>query len=127
MKVLSISLALLFSFNICAQSMHIEKGTPAPYTGHLLTEQKAKEIRKELIEKDALEVFTKALLQEEKRHKQIITNQNEQISILMHHNEKLVKIAQDLESAPTYEKIIWFSLGVAATGFAVYGAAQLVR
>lgn len=125
--IFTIILSLLLSTSIYGQSIHIEKGTPAPYTGHLFTEQKAREVRKELIEKDQLEVFTKALLENEKRYKQIITNSNEQVSILMHHNEKLVKIAQDLESAPTYEKIMWFSLGVVATGFAVYGAAQLVK
>jgi hypothetical protein len=116
-------LVFLLSFNCLAQVQHITKGTPAPYDGHLFTEKKAREVRKELLEKDKLEVFTKALLENEKRHKKIISNQNEQIEILKDHTMKLADMAQ----MSTGEKIFWFSLGVAATSFAVYGAAQLVN
>lgn len=116
-------LAFLICFNAIGQVQHIEKGTPAPYTGHLFTEAKAREVRKELLEKDQLVIFTKALLENEVRYKKIISNQNEQVVILKDHVTKL----SDMAETTTTEKVLWFGLGVVATGFAVYGAAQLVK
>lgn len=120
---LILSILLVFSVVANAQVTHITKGTPAPYDGHLFTEAKAREVRKELIEKDQLEIFTKALLENEVRYKKIISNQEEQVVILKDHVIKLADMAQ----MSTTEKVLWFGLGVAATGFAVYGAAQIVK
>lgn len=126
MKLLSI-LAFIICFNASAQVQHITKGTPAPYDGHLFTEAKAREVRKELLEKDGLVIFTKALLENEVRYKQIIRNNNAQVDLLKEQNEKLVKRAQNTENLPLYERVLWFGLGMAVTGLTLYGAAQIVK
>lgn len=128
MKIISIVLSFLIMSNCFAGDVtFIEKGVPAPYTGHLFTEAKAQSVRRELLEKDQLVIFTKALLENETRHKKIISNQQDQVKILLTQNEKLVKRAQDTESLPMYERIFWTGLGVAVTGFAIYGATLIVK
>jgi hypothetical protein len=127
-KNLSLILVLLLSFSaFAAESTPIKKGEQSPYDGIVLTTKKAQSIRKELIEKDQLKIFTQSLLENEGRYKKIISNQNEQIVILTDHTEKLVKIAEESQTVTVYEKVLWFGLGVVATSFAVYGAGQLVK
>jgi uncharacterized membrane protein len=128
MKLLNIILVFLLSFSALAKDVtYIEAGTPAPYSGHLFTPKKAAEIRKELLEKDQLKIFTEALLKNEVRYNKIINNQQEQIKILEEHTTKLYKIAEESQQMQTYQKVLWFGLGVFATSLAVYGAGQLVK
>lgn len=127
-SLFSIVLSFLIMSNCFAGDVtFIEKGTPAPYNGHLFTEPAAQQIRRDLIDRDQLIIFTKALLENETRHKKIITNQQEQVKVLLTQNEKLVKRAQSTESLPMYERIFWTGLGVAVTGFAIYGATLIVK
>lgn len=128
MKTISLILALIFSFSVLgADATPIQKGTPTPYTGILLTTEKAEAIRIELIEKDQFALFNKTLLQNEERYVKIVKNQDIAISTLLEQNEKLAKSMDTDKSMTNFERMFWFGLGVAAAGFAVYGAASLAN
>jgi hypothetical protein len=120
-------LVFLISFNLCAQTKYIAKDTPAYYDGYLFTVDKTKSIRKELIEKDKLAIFNKTLLENLEIQKKVINNQTGQVKILLDQNEKLAKQIDNDHSFTTLERVFWFSLGIAAAGFAVYGAKQIVK
>lgn len=117
----------IISFNLCAQVKYIDKDTPAPYNGYLFTVEKTKEVRKDLIEKDRLTEFNKVLQENIKIQETVISNQKVQVTELLSQNEKLVKEVDANASTSTFSKVLWFGLGVAASGFAVYGAAQLTK
>lgn len=127
MKILSLLLVLLLSFDIAAQVKYIEKDTPAPYSGFLFTPEKTKSVRKELIEKDKLTIFNKALRKSLQIQVKVINNQKEQVNILKEQNTKLVKEIDRERSVSNFERSVWFILGVTVTGFAVYGAKQIVQ
>lgn len=123
-----LGLALLLADGAFAADVtRIEKDQPAPYSGQLFTFKKAREVRLELLEKDKLKVFNEALKLNEIEYKQIIKNNGEQIDILVEHNTKLYQMAKDNEESSGFTKILYFGLGVVATGAAVYGAGQLIR
>lgn len=97
------------------------KGQGAPFTGILFTEEKAKSIRQELIEKDGL---TKLVASYERTVALQDLNfklTKEQITILQDTNTRLVK-----ESRLTnLERYMYITLGVVGTSLAVYGAGKL--
>lgn len=129
MKTLSILLVFLLSFNVLAQEgvKYIDKDSPAPYNGYLFTIKKTQSVRKELIEKDRLAEFNKVLQENIKLQEKIIVNKNEQVKLLSDQNEKLAKEIDSKKGMSTFEKCLWFGLGVTAAGFAVYGAKQIVN
>lgn len=106
-----------------SDSVFLEKGKPAPYSGILFTEEKAQGIRNELLESDK----TKLLLETERnrtdRLGQIIKLKDEEIELYNKQNTRLLK-ANDRSDTLNY---IWFGLGILATGAAVYGAGALSR
>lgn len=115
----------VFSFSVLAKDVtYIDKGTEAPYDGFLFTIEKTNSVRQELIEKDQLKIFNKALLENEVRHRQIISNNNTQIHLLINQNTNLMK---EVEKKRGFERVLYFGLGVAFTGLAVYGASKLVK
>lgn len=125
MKYVFILLITLNTF--AADVQYIEQGTPAPFSGQLFTTKKAKEIRKELLEKDQLKIFTTSLLANEVRYKKIINTQQDQVELLSTQNTKLVKTAEELGTMNNYQKVMWFGVGVVATSLAVIGAGSLIR
>lgn len=147
MKTISLFLVLLLSFSALAKPGDVllptteyiieqlstkdvtivKKGTPAPYDGQLFTHTKAESVRKELIEKDQLKIFNKALKETIAIQDKIIDNKSEQVTLLKEQNEKLVKKVDEAGQTSNFEKALWFGLGIAATSLAIYGASSLVR
>lgn len=128
MKIVNILLVFLLSFNVLAQDVkYLDKDSPAPYNGYLFTIKKTQSVRKELIEKDRLTEFNKVLQENIKIQDQIIENKTEQVQMLAVQNEKLAKEIDSKKGMSNFEKVLWFTLGVTAAGFAVYGAKQIVN
>lgn len=124
LKNLLIGLILVTSLTSRAQdAISIQKGQPAPYSGVLFSEDRAISIRKELVDKDILSVQLSAA---EERHilsEQIIKLKDFEIELFRKQNQRLVKASETNETM----KIIYFGLGILATGAAVYGAGALSR
>jgi hypothetical protein len=108
-------------------SIAINKGTPAPFSGILFTKQKSEQIRNELIERDQFKIFNKTLLDNSEIQQKIIGNQKLQVEILLNQNERLVKQTEKAETMSNWQRATWFGLGIISAGFAVYGASLLVR
>lgn len=105
-------------------SVPIAKGTPAPFSGILLSKPKAEQIRVELIERDQFKLFNQTLLENSELQNKIILNQKTQVEIVLKQNEKLIK---ETRTQTNTERMIWFGLGVISSGLAVYGASLLVK
>lgn len=101
----------------------LEKGKPAPFTGILFSESKAKEVRNELLDKDILTVENKALKKELNITEKIVSLREEEVNLYRKQNERLLKLDKNNEVM----KYVWFGLGVLVTGAAVYGAGTLSR
>jgi hypothetical protein len=101
----------------------IEKNQPAPYSGLLFPESKAREVRSDLLEKDKLELKLANEQSKSKSLYQIIELKNSEIELYNKQNTRLLKLEDNSEMM----RYIWFGLGVLVTGAAVYGAGGLSR
>lgn len=124
LKNLLIGLILVTSLTSRAQdAISIQKGQPAPYSGVLFGEDRANTIRAELVEKDILSVQLSAAEERHVLSEQIIKLKDFEIELFRKQNQRLVKASETTEAM----KIIYFGLGILATGAAVYGAGALSR
>lgn len=122
MKTLIVS--LLISSQVLAQeTQFITKGTPAPNDGFLTTREKMQQIQKELVQKDYLVEDNKSLNKSIDLYKLNEEYKDNQIALLQHQNDRLSSSLEHSE----WTKVIYFTLGVAATGLAVYGASQIIN
>jgi hypothetical protein len=123
--LISLIIASLINNCFAKDSVPLNKGDLSPFTGILLSTKKAEQVREELIERDQLKIFNKALLQKIDGQDKIISNQNKQVKLLNEQNNKLMKEIESRKTT-TFERVMWFSLGVIVTSAAVYGASRVV-
>lgn len=105
----------------------LEKGTEAPFKGYLFPEEKALNLRKELVELDGLKALEKSYLRSIDLYKLNEDRYNNKINILLEQNDKLSTSIINSEKRSEWENRIWFIMGIGVTGLAVYGASQLSR
>jgi hypothetical protein len=101
----------------------INKGTPAPYSGILFTEQKAGELRKEVLESDKTQILLESEKQTNKNLLQIVNLKDKEIELYQKQNMRLLRLEDNSDTM----RYVWFGLGVIVTGVAVYGAGGLAR
>lgn len=122
-----ILLAFTIQSALADQSVNINKGEKAPYTGVLLDQEKAEKLRDELIEKDALvktnESLNKSIILY-KSNEEILSGQKD---MLLKQNISLTETLNDTRTTSDLVKVGYFVLGVAVTGLAVYGAAKIAK
>lgn len=129
-KILSTILLTIFVSNIAFAQEDvtvIKKGTPAPYDGILLTEDKARELRNYKIERDNYKLLNESLERSIVLHTRNENIYQTKINLLLEQNDKLAKSLYDAKDTTNLERIMYFSIGVIATGFAVYGATKIVK
>ena len=118
------TLLLIFSINARTEdTIFLDKGKPAPYSGILFTEEKAQSIRKELLESDKTSLKLESADSKVAGLGQIISLKDTEIELYRKQNQDLLKAEKTSESM----RYIWFGLGVLATGMAVYGAGALAK
>jgi len=104
-------------------SVSISRGQPAPFSGILFTDEKAADIRNDLLEGDK----NKLLLETEKhRTERLLTigkMKDEEIELYRTQNQRLLKTNDRSDTV----NMLWFGLGIVVTGMAVYGAGSLAR
>jgi hypothetical protein len=110
----------LISHSLLADPTILTKGQAAPYDGLLFSQEKASEVKNQLLEipsfKKSIELYQK---NEELYQKKIDT--------LTVANDKLATTLYDVKDVNIWERVLWFSLGVIATSGAFYGAIQLAK
>lgn len=133
MKALKIFLIIVsfFLFQTKAfgqgETFLIEKGQPAPFSGVLLPNKKGNEIRKQLIQGDGYRLINESLEKTITLYKENEQIQSKKLVLLVDQNNLLNNEVTALRKSNDLEKILWFSLGVLATGFALYGAKKATQ
>lgn len=108
---------LIIESSYAQNAIDITKGQPAPYSGVLLSKEKAESIKNELIEKDKLKEINESYKRTVNLYKENEQYFNEQIKFLRNENNELNKKANFTD----IEKIGWFTLGIILTGFTFKG------
>jgi hypothetical protein len=99
----------------------LSKGQAAPFDGLLLSNDKAKTIKQELLDKDQLDAINASLnksLDLYKSNEQIYTDK---VNILSSQNTDLAKSLNDARTTSNWEKALWFSIGFLVPMAAFYG------
>jgi hypothetical protein len=123
-RILLALTSLIFSISVMANDVvFINKGTPAPYSGILFTEQKAGELRKEVLESDKTQILLESEKQTNKNLLQIVNLKDKEIELYQKQNMRLLRLEDNSDTM----RYVWFGLGVIVTGVAVYGAGGLAR
>lgn len=127
--------SIIASLNIAVPSyavdtedaVYILKHDPAPYDGVLLPLKKAEQVRRELIEADALKAINESYVKSILLYKQTLQLSDQKYNTLLDQNDKLALALTESRKSNDLQKILWFGLGVLATGFAVYGAKKITQ
>lgn len=108
-------------------AVYLAKDSKAPYAGILLPVEKAAELRKNLIELDTLKAINESYTKSIQMYKQSIQLSEDKYNTLLNQNDKLALALVESRQSNDLQKIIWFGLGVLATGFALYGAKKATQ
>jgi hypothetical protein len=113
--------------NICLADdiIFLEKDKPAPHEGYLFTPEKTKETRIKLLERNTFEGLNLSLTNTNTFLQKNIYLKDYQIQIVTDRNTELSKTIIDQRSASDLQKVLWFGLGVLATGAALYGIKKI--
>ncbi len=125
MKIILIS--FLISIQAFADPISLSKDQKAPYDGILFTETKANEIRKELLDKDYLQLQNDSLNRSLDLYKSNENLYGQQKQLLLDQNDKLAKSLYQERMVTNWERLGFFLLGIGVTGLAIYGASQLAK
>lgn len=108
-------------------AVYLEKDKKAPYAGILLPVEKANELRKSLIELDTLKTINESYAKSIQLYKQSEQLTETKYNTLSAQNDKLALALVESRQSSDLQKIVWFGLGVIATGFALYGAKKVTQ
>ena len=102
----------------------LNKGQSAPFTGLLLTEDKANEVYND--------IKKYKLLNESLEKSVILYKQNEElydkkVNILLEQNDKLSENLLQARTTSNWEKILWFGLGFLSVGLGIYGVKAITK
>lgn len=123
-----VSSAIAFNPLVYAEDVvYLEQGKPSPYSGVLFPVEKANELRKMAIELDTLRSINESYIKSISLYQKTIQLHEEKYQLAYGQNEKLSEALVESRRSSDLQKIIWFSLGVLATGFAVYGAKKTIQ
>ena len=128
--IFSIVVSNALVFNPLARAnevVHLEQGKPSPYSGVLFPVEKANELRKMAIELETLRSINESYIKSIGLYQKTIQLHEEKYQLVYNQNDKLSEALVESRRSSDLQKIIWFSLGVLATGFAVYGAKKVTQ
>lgn len=107
--------------------VYLEQGKPSPYSGVLFPVEKANELRKMAIELETLRSINESYIKSIGLYQKTIQLHEEKYQLVYNQNERLSEALVESRRSTDLQKIIWFGLGVLATGFAVYGAKKVIQ
>ncbi len=102
------------------KSLSLLQGSPAPFTGYLIDQEKADSIRDITIDRDSGKKINELLSQENVLLSQRLSNSHQE-------NDILAKRLAEARSDSTFNKIGYFILGALVTTGIAYGVAQTIK
>lgn len=126
MKNWLITLIIVSNSFIChadEDSVAITKGTPAPFDGVLLSNSKANKVKSDL---ELQSQINTSLQKSVDLYKTKDVFSNNQINLLLNQNKRLADSLNKEVSNDKLQNIVWFSLGVIATGLALNAAKKAI-
>jgi hypothetical protein len=123
--MLSISLIGSVKSNADDQVIRLEKGTPSPYTGVLMPDSIAKDLRDAVVDRDGCKLINESLNKSIEFYRENESLNQEKVNILLQKNNELAESLRDTKDFNNTQRLIWFVLGIVVTGIAVYGVKQI--
>lgn len=127
MKILTMLICLIFSVNVIADPVLLNKDDKSPYQGLLFSISEAQDLRKELIDKDYLKLQNDSLNRSLELYKSNENLYTQQKQLLLDQNDKLAKSLYQERQVTNWERLGFVLLGIGITGLAVYGAGQIAK
>lgn len=127
LNFLIVSLLILSNITFAEDSVKLNANQPAPFEGYLITHQKANELRLNTIERNNYKLLNESLQKSLEMQKQINDLNSEKVNMLTEQNDKLAITLEESRNTSDFTKALWFILGIAATGAAIYGASKLQK
>lgn len=109
------------------ESVMIKKDERAPFEGVLFPLDQANKMRYQLIECDIKKELNSSYERTIKLYKENETYQENKVNILLKQNDELSKSLTEAKSTNDFQKILWFGLGVIATGLAIYAGKEMAK
>lgn len=123
MKLL-ICLTVVSNASLAQEVVLIEKGTPAPYRGVLMTEDKAKVIYNQLADCDKCKLLNKSLEESIQLYQKNESLYLKEIVEVRDQNVILQSALENSKSTNFWEKALWFGFGIITTSVVVFATAQ---
>lgn len=115
------------STTLSDQTVLLEAGKPAPFTGYLLPPDQAALSRIRLIEGEEAKKMNESYARSIETYRKNEELGNQQVNILLERNDNLSKQLSSSQSLTDFQKVAYFIGGVLLTGGAVYGASKLAK
>ena len=124
-------LILILACNTCfaadPDAVALNKNDPAPFSGVLLSNDKANQLKNTSIERDEYKLINDSLTRSVKLYRDNETIYDNKVNVLLQQNDKLAVSLYDARQTTMWEKFGYFFLGVAATTAAVYGVKKVTQ
>lgn len=108
-------------------AVFLEQGSKTPYAGVLFPTDKANELRKMVVELETARALNESYEKSIQAYAKNIQLIETKTNTLLEQNDKLALALTRSRDTNDFQKVLWFSLGILATGFALYGAKALTQ
>ena len=107
------------------QVIRLDKGTPAPYSGVLMPNSVALDLRNAVVDRDGYKLINDSLTRSLDFYKSDQKISADEVNILTTRNTDLATTLKSSQDSLDTTRVIWFVLGIAVTGLAVYGVKNI--
>lgn len=128
----SLSLLVLLSYSISSieksnaqDSVQLNQGTPAPYSGYLISKEKVQQFYQMDLENKELKLMNESFSRSVQFYKNNDSSSATQITSLLYRNDDLAKELASARTTTSFEKVAYFVGGILIAGFGVWGAQKL--
>lgn len=118
-------ITLLGNLAYAEDTVFLNQNDKAPFSGYLFTESKTKEIRNQLIEREEYKGLVESYEKTDKWLKENLDLKDKQLTYAMERMDNLSKTLQSERTTSNWERVLWISLGIAATGLAGYAFKEI--